>query len=242
MELAAINRQRREGDYVTVRVRDPYSLPLVCGDIAAALELFDGREAGITYKEVAPDLYEVTARFITRPPELKERLSWREYTYKDGDVGLESCPRCGVPLELRHLELDLVKGIITIMPSGRRMVGIGSSALEAVFDELERELGETIPQVVIDAQRRFVAAGFYSEVEISGESDLRKQLALRGLGNLREMEVGDKRLWIRLENACLHLLIVGLLQGFFELTYDCKSEVEWDLAEDDVLTVKVRAG
>lgn len=242
MELVAVNRQRREGDYVTIRVRDPYSLPLVCGDIAAALEVFDGREAGVTCKEVAPDLYEVTARFVTRPPELKERLSWREYTYKDGDVGFESCPRCGVPLELRHMEFDLVKGIITAMPSGRRMVGIGSSALEAVFDELERELGETIPQLVIDAQRRFVAAGFYSEVEIGGESDLRKQLALRGLGNLLEMEVGDKRLWIRLENACLHLLIVGLLQGFFELTYDCKSAVEWDLAEDDVLTVKVRAG
>jgi hypothetical protein len=53
------------------------------------------------------------------------------------------------------------------------------------------------------------------------------------------MEFDDEHLLVRLENACLHLMLVGLLQGFFELVNRCKSEVEWELTDDDVLTVKV---
>jgi len=239
VELMEAKRRRREGGYVTVRIRDPYSIPLFCGDVEAALEIFDGREVGISYQEVSPDVYEVTARYSTHPLELKERLAWREYTYKDGDVGFERCPRCGVPKDLNQFEYELDKGIIIAMPSGRRMVGIGPAALEAVFEELERELGETIPQVIIDAQRRFVAAGFYSRKELSGEVDYRRQFALRGLGNLREMEFGRDRLLFRMENACLHLMMAGLLQGFFELVNQRKSRVEWELTDDDVLTVEV---
>ena len=237
--LMEVRRKHREDDYLIVRIRDPYSIPLFCGDVEAALEIFDGREVGITYEEVSPDVYDVTARFATHPPELEERLAWRKYTYKDGDVGFERCPRCGVPKALSQFEYNLDKGIIITMPGGRRMVGIGPAALEAVFEELESELGETIPEVVIDAQRRFVAAGFYSRKELISGVDYRKQLALRGLGNLREMEIDDEHLLVRLENACLHLMLVGLLQGFFELVNHRKSGVEWELTADDVLTVEV---
>jgi hypothetical protein len=239
VELMEVRRKHREDDYLIVRIKDPYSTPLFCGDVEAALEIFDGREVVITYEEVSPDVYDMTARFATHPPELEERLAWREYTYKDADVGFERCPRCGVPKALRQFEYDLDKGIIITMPGGRRMVGIGPAALEAVFEELERELGGTIPDVVIDAQRRFVAAGFYSRKEITAEVDYRKQLALRGLGYLREMEFDDEHLLVRLENACLHLMLVGLLQGFFELVNRRKSKVEWELTDDDVLTLEV---
>jgi hypothetical protein len=239
VELMEVRRKYQEGDHLTVRIRDPYSIPLFCGDVEAALEIFDGREVGITYEEVSPDVYDVTAHFTTHPMELVERLAWREYTYKEGDVGFVRCPRCGVPEESQQFEYNLDKGIIIAMPGGRRMVGIGPAALEAVFEELERELGETIPQVVIDAQRRFVAAGFYSRKELASGVDYRKQFALRGLGNLREMEFDDEHLFVRLENACLHLMLVGLLQGFFELVNRRKSEVEWELTADDVLTVEV---
>jgi len=239
VELMEVRRKHQEGDYLIVRIRDPYSIPLFCGDVEAALEIFDGREVGITYEEVTPDVYDVTAHFTTHPLELKERLTWREYTYKEGDVGFERCPRCGVPRALNQFEYNLDKGIIITMPGGRRMVGIGSAALEAVFQELENELGETIPQVVIDAQRRFVASGFYSRKELTSGVDYRKQLAMRGLGNLREMEFDDEHLLVRLENACLHLMLVGLLQGFFELVNRRKSGVEWELTADDVLNVNV---
>ncbi|RJP27130.1 MAG: hypothetical protein C4536_14065 [Actinobacteria bacterium] len=240
IELVDVRRKYREDDYLGVRIRDPYSIPLFCGDITAAIEVFDGRQARITHEKVAADTYEMTARFIARSTDLKERLAWREYTYKEGNVGFERCPGCGVPLESERFMFNLNKGIITIMPGGHRVVGIGSAALEAIFSELERELGEIIPQLVIDAQRRFVTGGYYTRQGISAQFDFRKQLALRGLGNLCEIEVSEELLRIRLENACLHLMLVGLLQGFYELTYDRESEVEWELGEDDVLVVEVR--
>jgi hypothetical protein len=66
-------------------------------------------------------------------------------------------------------------------------------------------------------------------------------LALRGFGNLQEMAWEQERLRMRIENPCLHLLLVGFAQGLFELATDREAEVEWRLAEDGDLLVEVRA-
>jgi hypothetical protein len=238
-ELVSSRRKHDEGDYVTMLIRDPYSLPLYCGNFAAAMEVFDGREVKITHKEISPGEFEVTARFFPRLKELEERLARNDYVYKDGGLKLEKCPRCGVPAALKRFEFDLDKGISMSMPRNRRMVGLGPASIEAIFAELEKELGETIPQVVIYAQCQFVAAGFFSIEEVGNEKDLRAQLATRGLGNLREMHLGDESMRFRLENTCLHLMMVGMFLGIFELVHKREGEAAWDLSADDVLTVEI---
>jgi hypothetical protein len=98
-----------------------------------------------------------------------------------------------------------------------------------VAEELEKELGETIPNAVVEAQRRFVKEGFYSIDEISNEEAFRAQLALRGLGNLREMEIAATGLHMRIGNAAGHLIIAGLAQGLFDMAFDVDSHVEWEV-------------
>src|SRR4030042_4224783 len=112
------------------------------------------------------------------------------------------------------------------------MAMLGPGMMDLLFAELERELGDTIPEVAVEAQRRFTKTGFYSIEQVSDEGDFRTQLALRGLGNLREIKMGPPGLFMRIDNVVGHLLTVGMVQGLFEMAFDVDSSVEWALSED----------
>jgi hypothetical protein len=91
------------------------------------------------------------------------------------------------------------------------------------------------------AQRDFVKSGFFPVGEFESLASFRKSLAFRGLGNLKEMEREKESLHLRLENPCMHLFLVGIIQGLFELSTDLESDVDWRLAEGGDLMVEVRA-
>ena len=119
------------------------------------------------------------------------------------------------------------------------MAIIHPSVLDPVFEELESELGDEIPKVVVEAQRQITQSGFYSVAEIIDADQFRTQLALRGIGNLKNMVMGLNGLRLTLDNACLHLMVVGMAQGLFELAYDTPSTVEWELSAEGDLEVEV---
>jgi hypothetical protein len=130
-------------------------------------------------------------------------------------------------------------GIIRSRITGRRMALLGPDVLEAVFDELEAELGETVPRAVVEAQRRFIKASAYSIDEISDEGDFRTQLASRGYGNLRDIELGASGIELRIDNAAAHLMLVGMAQALFEMAFELESIVEWEASEEGDLEVRV---
>ncbi|MFW6113509.1 MAG: hypothetical protein ACOC78_01140 [Actinomycetota bacterium] len=68
---------------------------------------------------------------------------------------------------------------------------------------------------------------------------MRRRLALRGLGNLKEISIRRKGVRLVLENAALHLLVVGLVQGLYEQTWDTNSRVEWELSDEGDLEIEV---
>jgi hypothetical protein len=92
---------------------------------------------------------------------------------------------------------------------------------------------------VVEAQRRFTRTGFYSIEQVSSEGDFRTQLALRGLGNLREIKMGPPGLFMRIDNVVGHLMTVGMVQGLFEMAFDVESSVDWALSEEGNLEVQV---
>ena len=231
IKLGHVHRIHGRDDYVTFRVERPYSLPLFCGDMAGAVNAIDRREVGIDYVQVSPEVFDVTASVSSHPLELREKLEGTRYTYKPGDIEIEKCPGCGGPQFLSTYAWDLGSGMVVSRTSGHRKAMIGPAALEAVIELLESELGDTVPETIIEAQRRFVKTDFYSLEEARSEEGLRAHLALRGLGNLREMTWNGGRLTLRLENACLHLLLVGVMKGIYELATGKDAEVAWELDE-----------
>ncbi len=241
VELTGLRRVHDEGDYATIAAKELYSLPLFSGDLAGSFNAIDRRQVGITYRETGPDEYEITGHITPHPIELQERLQTKPYTHREGDIELERCPKCGGPLALNMYQWHPDRGVILNRDNGHRMVILGPATLDAIVDELEKELGESIPRVVIEAQRRFVKGGFYSVDEARSVEDFRAALALRGLGNLREVEWKETGLRFRLENPCLYMVIVGLIQGVFELVSGRESEVDWEVTPEGDLVVEVYA-
>ena len=229
-------------DFITVRFEKPYSLPLAFGSFAGSVQAFVGDRPDIKYEKVSPGVFDVTVFRPKNPLEPEKKLRWKGYgrEYKPGDIELERCAECGGPKELFEFQWDLDSGVIRSTSTGRRMVMTGPSMIEPILDELEEAIGETISHLVIDAEMRFAKTGFVAIEELVDEDYIRRQLALRGMGNLSQLKIGEKSVRLRLENAALHLMGVGIAQGIFELAFNVQSEVDWELSEDGVLEIEVR--
>lgn len=236
-ELVDYRYEKDVDDYVVQTISEPYSVPLACGDMAGAFEILFGCELGARYRQLAPNLYEITCYVASHPEEFRGRLKFRHFPVREGDIELERCGSCGGPRGLSYYRWYPDRGVIIGATTGKRMIMTGME-VDAIFGELEKELGEDLPRLVIEAQKRFVRSGFYS-IEGMGRLDMREQLALRGLGNLTDLKSSQKGLYFRVENAFLHLMVVGLVQGLYETTYDVDTHLEWDFSDQGVLEVSL---
>ncbi len=227
-----------EGDYYTASLQEPFSLPLAVASLAANIEALTGRDQGVEYRKVAPDTYYVTSYPAEHPKELKERMWLQRYYHHAGDLEFEKCETCGAPKSLAQYVWHLKRGVIQNRNSKRRMVLIGWQNLDPILTELESELGESIPDIIVEAQRRFVRQGFYS---FAPEAEFRQDLALRGLGNLKEFKPRKGGLEMTINNTVLPAIIVGLVQGSYEKFRGVESNVEWQCSDEGRLELKVTA-
>jgi hypothetical protein len=228
---------RERDEFITVRVEEPFSVPLWCASIAGACAAIVGGDWDVSYEILSPDEIEVKCFRPASPRETGGKYARKEYRHKDGGVELERCASCGGPAVLSGWYLD--RGVIGSAYTDRRMAINGETGLQDVFAELERELGGGVAHAVIEAQRRFIKSGFFTIENIFSEGDFRTQFAYRGLGDLVEFMMGSTGLQLRLENSTLHLMVVGMAQALFELAFGKDSKVEWKLSRESVLQVKV---
>ncbi len=240
VRLDSIRRVHGKGDYVVIRCKELYSVPLFGGDIVGHFQCRRpprGRRhqrAGRTRR-----VSDHRPHHAQPPRTAGEAADDGIYAASQATSSSRRCPRCGGPMALSSYKWHTDRGVIISQTSGHRMIAIGPASLDAVIEELEKELGDTIPRVVVEAQRRFVRAGFYSIDEARSQESLREALALRGMGNLREITWKENGLGFRLENPCLIPVLVGLVQGIFELVTDRDSEVNWEVTSDGDLIVDV---
>ena len=239
-EFLGYRYQEDDDDFLKIRITKPFSVLETSGAIVGAITSSTGGENLVTYEEVSPEVFEMTARWVTYPDIIKERLEIKPYQGDKGDVELERCPVCRTPLRLAPMcRWDIENGLIVNAENGYRMALLGPAVMEGLFEALELELGEDIPDLVVDAQRRFVREGFVPIDFTQGLEGVRTHFALRGLGNLRELRMQESGAAMRLDNSCMQLLMVGLLQGSFEKIYQVDSQVEWELSEKNSLRVEV---
>ena len=228
-------------DHVTIEVIEPYPAPLYFGNFAGTAEVVLGQESGVTYRETSASIFEATVFRSEHPEEVRERLVARPYTYEAGSVEMEKCGTCGGPAGLSDYIWDIESGIIKTRASGQRVAMLGPEMLDPIFTELENELGEAIPHLVIEAQRRYIRSRTFVLEGLDREESARIELALRGIGDLREFELSGRSLRIRLENAGLHLLMIGQMQGLFELYSQADSRVLWELSDNSTLDIEIEA-
>jgi hypothetical protein len=238
-ETISYRYERDDKDYAIYHIIKPFSLPLAAGALAGASSSLVGGQHHITYRELSPEVYEFTTTWTEYPEEFVDRFHAQPYMHRDGDLELEACSTCGLPKGLASFRWSVDEGLIENRHTGRRMVLLEPGLQDRLFNELESELGEAIPKVVVEAQRRFTKTGFYSIDQVSDEGDFRTQLALRGLGNLREIKMGPPGLFMRIDNAAGCLMTVGMVQGLFEMAFDVRSNADWALSPEGNLQVEI---
>lgn len=220
--------------------RRPYSLLLVAADTLGSVEAFEGADMRADYEKVGDDTYRITAVPGDHPIELKGRLKRRKYDYKPGDIEYERCPQCGVPGVVGRYIWNLQEGTITDPDTGRRMAIFGPFSLDSILDDLEDELGEAIPEMVIEAERRYIKEAWGNEEWRREAPTFQHLIALRGLGNLTRFEADRNHLSVTIENSCLHLLMVGIVQALMEMAYRLDDSTrEWDFSEEGDLSVTI---
>ena len=230
-----------DDDYVSMVISNPHSILFYCGENLGAWEAIDGRQSRVKYEEMMENTYEVTNYIGEHAIELSERLASRAYAFKPGEIEFDRCSKCGVPMDVARCRWNLELGTIIDPDSGRRMAVFGPAGFEAVTDDLELELGEAIPEAVIEAQRRYTKDVMITEALPREGGDFQNMFFMRGLGNLVHLEFGEEGATAVIENSCMHLIMVGLVQGIFEAIFDYdKSAYEWDLKDDGDLTVEIK--
>ena len=239
-ELVDVRTEGDRQDYAVVRIKEPHSFPLSVSHIIGATECLTGVDQGYQYQQVSPDEIQITVSPSPHPEGMKKRMWTKAYTHGEGDVELERCDTCGGPSMLSEYRWQPDRGIINSTTTNRRMAISGNDELDPVFKELESELGDAVPRAVVEAQRRFTRSGFFTSEDITYKGDFRAQLAMRGLGNLKELEMKKKGMKMRVENVALPLIVVGLSQGFFEMGFGVDTSVDWELSEEGDLQVEVK--
>jgi hypothetical protein len=222
-----------------MRISESPFLPMAIASLAASAEVLYSVEQDTACKEVAPGIFEIT---ISPSPDKKsnrETIRMFPYQHRDGDLELERCSTCRAPKAVSQYRWDTNRGLILNVKTGRLMCLMSPQELDPIFSNLIAKYGETIPRVVVEAQKSFTKSGFYSIQDLSDVQDFGTQLALRGLGNLKEMDIKGSGLRLRVGNVALPMIIVGLVQGLFELAYDCESETEWELSEKGGLEMEI---
>jgi hypothetical protein len=219
-------------------IRNPYSLLFIAADNVGSVEVFEETEMRVKYEEIAEDTYEIGVFPGKRPAVLKERLQRKNYDLKPGDIEYERCPRCGVPLEVAQRKWNCADGTYTDPDTGRRMAIFGPAAVDAIFDDLQYELGDAITNAAIEAQRQYLKSAWSEDQWNRSGSAFHHMIAVRGLGNLTEFKGDAKGLALTIQNACLELATIGTVQALVELAYRSESSTcEWELTGEGDLNI-----
>lgn len=224
-------------------IRNPYSVLFTAADNLGSVEAFEGTEMQVRYESMGEDAYRMEVHPGVHSLELKERLKRRRYDFKPGEIAYELCPECGIPVAVSRRVWDLSGGTIIDRDTGRRMAIFGPFSMDSICDDLETELGDAVPATVIEAARRYIRSAWNLDNWNRDGLTFQQMVALRGLGNLVRFEGDRDHLEITIENACLHLPMIGTTQALVELVYQVEeSRVEWELSEDGDLHMAVTVG
>lgn len=222
-------------------VHDPYSVLFQVAESLGTCEAVEGIDMWVRYEERGEDGYLFEFFPSEHPVGLEGRFKARRYDLKPGDIAYDHCPECGVPEEISRYVWDLDKGKITDPETGRRMAVFGPHSLDAIFADLEEELGEDITRTVVEVQRRYVKSAWSRDKWLRGEEEFRRLTALRGMGYIASFDADRDHVAVRVHNTALPMFQVGIVQGLVEMAYGVDSSTcSWEFFDDGDMTVAVK--
>ncbi|RJP26786.1 MAG: hypothetical protein C4536_15190 [Actinobacteria bacterium] len=228
----------RAGKYGVARIRNPWDLDLMAAVVVGTFEALEGKPLRSFWKKEDGE-YLLRVEVTESKPELSARLEVEYPPVKDGDYRHHRCPRCGIPLDIRHLEWKEEEGIIVDRRRGIRMINFEGLTLHRVARELVRELGDVVVPIIVDAEREYTKK-MLDDLGITGSSDetrgdllqeMLSMLPLYGQGLATDFEFtsgGVLRVWV--DNPYSDLFMAGRLAAFYEAMEGKRARVDWSEA------------
>jgi len=228
-----------DDDYYQEIIRFPRSITMRAGELLAAFEAIMGEDGTVEYEKEDDNAFRVTVRAGEHPVELQGYFVKESHPEKKGDIDWRRCSRCGTPLDIGSCHWDSKTGSIFWSDSGNRVSIYSPTPIEAVFKDLEAELGVEIPEAIIEAQRRYTSRSMLWEKE-KGIDFYRHMFAIRGLGYVSDLEIDDGLVMMNIQNPCLYPLLVGMVKGMFgHLMSGEEPTHQWSVDRDGDLNIRI---
>ncbi|RJP29904.1 MAG: hypothetical protein C4536_11175 [Actinobacteria bacterium] len=232
--------------HARARIADPFNLTQCLAITAGALQAIDGTR--YSYEMVKEgDRAEVD--FVPLPAETAreetyERLGITGFTPQrlPAAAPFNSCPKCGVPKVVGELlSFDLPHGVITKRDGGGRVILGGVASFNAMFRELEKELGDSVDHISSEIEKESTRRNL-ADAGLAGkawdEAELRDHLALYGTGMLQAMEQDGDELSLEVANVYVPSLVAGRLAGIWENWHQEESAYDFSL-ENNALSMTI---
>jgi hypothetical protein len=242
-------RSKRYGEAL---IRNPYDRDLLTAIILGAFESLERRPFEYQWLKSGGDDVIRVATTDARP-EFSERLEIDLKPSKSGDRVLPRCPSCGMPKDLAYLEWHEDEGEIVDNRRDERMIIIDPYSGNAVFRELEKELGEDIFPLIINAGKDYTRSRILDPRKISDNGDeisaddrevfYRKSLSLLplwGYGNPVSFSHEEGGFEVMVENTFNKYLLAGYMAALFEAVEETESEVVWESTQPSSITFTAR--
>jgi len=234
-------------------VRNPYNRELMAAIILGAFESLERKPFEHTWIE-SEEGDVISIKPAGQRPEISGRLELEYPEQKPGHFYMPRCRSCGTPRELAYLRWNEEEGTIIDNRRNTRLTFLDGYVPTSVFRELERELGDDIYPLIIQAEKDYTHRRI-RELGIAGDEssvlprreresiyeNAMATLPLRGQGNPVDYEYGFEGLTVTVENPYNEHLLAGQMAALFEIAEGKEAEVEWYSPEPSSIVFTARA-
>ncbi len=229
-------------------VRNPFNRDLIAAIIVGAFEAL----MQVPYKyewKMTPKGEVIHIEPEPSRPEIAERLAVTLTPVKPGHSDIPVCPKCHEPLAFRDFKWDRQQGIVMDTRRGVRMAFLDAYTPRIVIREMEKELGEEVGDMVVEAHKEFCLRHLRDEFLPSGDMagvdrdrllrSVMDAVIVRGLGNPVEYSLEGGVLSVKFENCFSDHLMAGFFWALFEIVESRGGKVSWESI--DPCTVRFEA-
>lgn len=225
----------RAGDFWILRFQNPCVFPMLVGSSLGIFESTEGiSSSDFEYGIEDGDLV-IRMSHGGKTPDSEKRLYLEKAEPGEGPFAYDRCPDCAAPLPVAlTFEWDADRGVITNRLTGEREAVVAVQSLNAMFRELEEELGDEIPGILYDTQRQ-LDRNRLSELSCDDPdvfwTGYLAELAIHGLGYPLRFDRDERSISVETASTFNQLLYAAKLAAGLERTTGLDSRIEWKRRE-----------
>ncbi|MBN1288453.1 MAG: hypothetical protein JXA49_02310 [Actinobacteria bacterium] len=235
----------------TAYIKNPFNLYCVAGSVVSALEALRGIPYDCKWEELSLNEYKITVMPLDEKPEVCQRLIDEPPTILEGDVSLERCKSCGVPLRAAELfEWQKDEGKLINRKSGDRWCAFVTTSLRPIIRELAEELGDGIYDSLVASQSEWTIGhlgrlGITIDCETGSKEAEEAFLAylkdfpVFGYGNPSSVKIEDGSCSITIENPFYEEMVAGILLGLYKGLIGEEAGIRWKASGENKVVYSI---